>query len=119
MLACKGRCEQEVRRLADLRDFSFAQPAKQREVLTQAARIRLVTGLFTLLLGLVFCIVAILQQRMRIMLALGGLMSCMGFLMVLFNRSRSQPDQFRLCANCGYNVTGNTTGRCPECNHFV
>ena len=24
-------------------------------------------------------------------------------------------DNFRLCPQCGYNMTGNTTGQCPEC----
>lgn len=33
------------------------------------------------------------------------------------NISKPGTDQFPLCQRCGYNLTGNTTGKCPECGH--
>ncbi|MCH8940539.1 MAG: hypothetical protein IIC27_05410 [Chloroflexi bacterium] len=28
-------------------------------------------------------------------------------------------DQFRLCKRCGYNITGNPSGKCPECGYVL
>src|SRR5207302_3023399 len=103
MLACKGRCEQEVRRLADLRDFSFATPTKQQTLLTQAQRTRIVSGSFTLLIGAAICTFGILQPGMREIIVLGGLFGAMGIINLLLARSKARTDQFRLCPNCGYN----------------
>ncbi len=36
---------------------------------------------------------------------------------IMFRRDRPPP--VHLCSNCGYNLTGNVTGRCPECGEIV
>ncbi len=34
-------------------------------------------------------------------------------------RKRSQPVPLGSCENCGYNLTGNTSGTCPECGNTI
>ncbi len=91
-LACKDRCEHEVRRLLDLRDFGFTQPHQQETKVRQmsAGRARAV------LINVILAILAAFTGRAKI-----------------------RTDQFRLCPKCGYNVTGNTSGKCPECGYLV
>ena len=34
-------------------------------------------------------------------------------------RSRNRASHFLLCSQCGYNLTGNTSGTCPECSQPI
>jgi predicted RNA-binding Zn-ribbon protein involved in translation (DUF1610 family) len=36
---------------------------------------------------------------------------------IMFRRDRALPERF--CSECGYDLTGNVTGRCPECGEIV
>ena len=54
-----------------------------------------------------------------VLAAIGGLLVLLGILILSTGRSKVRTDQFRLCPKCGYNVTGNTSGKCPECGHLV
>jgi len=42
-----------------------------------------------------------------------------GLLTLLTGRPKVRTDQFRLCPSCGYNMTGNTMGKCPECGYLA
>ena len=42
-----------------------------------------------------------------------------GLVFIVMGLLPSKPEQFRLCAQCGYNLTSNTSGKCPECGTGV
>jgi hypothetical protein len=118
-LACKGRCEHEVRRLLDLRDFNFSQPHHHEATVKQAIGGRIVAVVINLALSGVFFGTWYFYGR-GIFLAVGFMNLAIAiFIAVFARRSRVRTDQFRLCAKCGYNVTGNTSGTCPECGYKV
>jgi len=120
-LACKGPCEQELRRLLDLRDFSFSQPHRSDQILRSSAGVQVRSAIFLLATGAIMCGYAYYDRRYNFLLWIGAIEIVFG-LTNLWNavrRRRVRGDQFRLCPKCGYNVTGNTSGRCPECNYLV
>lgn len=118
-LACKNRCEHEARRLLDLRDFSFAQPGQQEAILKRSKRAFQNSGLYSLIVGLAFVIWGYFNPATTFFLMLGVFMSVYGLWSLVTNRVSPQSDQFRLCQKCGYNITGNTSGKCPECGFQV
>ncbi len=104
--------------MTDLRDFSFAQPslAESRMKWAQGAHVR--GALFSLLMGAGFIAFGIYDPRFKLTLGLGILFAGFGLYNFFRSKFRAEPRQFRLCAHCGYNITGNTTGKCPECGKF-
>ncbi len=117
---CRGRCEQEGRRIVDLRDFSFAQPSIQEAALRRADRTYVRSGMFYLAFGAVMTTTGIIWgRRLMFVTVMGALIAAFGAVNLLMARRKLQQQQFRLCAKCGYNVTGNTSGRCPECGFQV
>ena len=49
-------------------------------------------------------------------LMMGGLYSGLNFFVMATSRRRVRKG---VCLSCGYNLTGNTTGTCPECGHVI
>ena len=117
-LACKDRCEPEVRRLLDLRDFSFSQPHYfQRRI--QGHRIGRAIGIgWGTIAGIILLIVGYVQGESAA-LGAGAAVVLITAVILFATRKQVRIDQFRLCPKCGYNMTGNTTGKCPECGCFV
>jgi hypothetical protein len=119
-LACKDHCEQEVRRQLDMRDFSRAQPSVQKALLAKQHIGFLKVGLSGIVLGGVMITYGLIARGYESWLIVGGLIAASGATTLLHGaRKRIRTDQFRLCARCGYNVTGNTSGKCPECGFTV
>jgi hypothetical protein len=117
-LACRDRCEGEVRRLLDLRDFSYLQPHHYRARIV-AHRIGRAVGIgWGLTAGSVVFGVG-LYYRLPLAIAVGGGAALVSLVALCFPGRQARVDQFRLCPKCGYNITGNTTGKCPECGCFV
>lgn len=117
-LACKGRCEPEVRRLLDLRDFSFSQPHYFAERV-RAGRIGRAVGIgWGLVAGSILFGIGVYYGAVPLMVV-GGLAALVALVSLGFRGRQVRTDQFRLCPACGYNITGNTTGKCPECGRFV
>lgn len=113
-LACRGRCEAEVRRLLDLRDFSYSQPNYFVDRERQRRRGRWAAAGINVVIALFVGVVAYMTSSPQLMWV--PAFCVVVALLVLFARgSRVRGDRFRLCPRCGYNVTGNTTGLCPEC----
>lgn len=116
-LACKARCESEAGRLIDLRDFSFAQPNLQRSMLKRTANNVSFAAIYMLCFGPIFAAVGYFSGSPFpiIYYVGGGLLSLLGLAQLL--RARRLPDQnaFRLCAHCGYNISGAPNRHCPEC----
>jgi hypothetical protein len=118
VVCCKGRCEVEARRMTDLRDFSFAQPSMTESRMKWAAAAQTRGAAFIMLLGAAFMAFGALNPQFRIVIGLGALFSAYGLWILVRGRRRDESNQFRLCPHCGYNITGNTTGKCPECGKF-
>ena len=117
-LACKGRCEHEVRRLLDLRDYSFTQPHQYEASVKGMSRGRLRSGIINLALGGIFLLVWYIYGPV-LFGVVGGASLLLGVLILATARPKVRTDQFRLCPKCGYNITGNTSGTCPECGYLV
>jgi len=118
-LACRDRCEPEVRRLLDLRDFSLAQPSMQKQILGRSHKSYLRSGLFFVLMGAAWFCWGYFHLADPFILVLGIIFAVYGAWHLIASRARTNQEQFRLCHTCGYNISGNTTGRCPECGHVV
>lgn len=113
-LACRGRCEPEVRRLLDLRDFSFSQPNYFLRGMRRYQSRRLRSGIINVVLGITFAVLWYVYGYFAF-----GIVSVPVLLVGIWTlataREAVPTDNFRLCPQCGYNMTGNTTGQCPEC----
>lgn len=118
-IACKERCENEVRRMLDIRDFSFTQPSVQKLVLERSTRGYLTSGLFSVVFGITALAYSAMNPRLWWIAVPGAMVLLHGVMTMITGRKRPQAEQFRLCTNCGYNVTGNKSGKCPECGHFI
>jgi hypothetical protein len=46
-------------------------------------------------------------------------MLALPFLFLHFARGRALPADYPACPACHYNLTGNSSGTCPECGHAV
>ena len=117
-LACKDRCEHEVRRLLDLRDYSFTQPHQQETKVRQMSAGRARAVLINVVLAIIFFVTWYIYGQI-IFAIVAGMNCLLAILAAVTGRSRIRTDQFRLCPKCGYNVTGNTSGRCPECGYLI
>lgn len=117
-LACKDQCEPEVRRLLDVRDFWFTEPHIEIDKLRMRNTRKTVAGSALSIVGLLFMILGYAKASGVIFYCgLGSI--AFGGIIAFVLRSRRRTDQFRLCPGCGYNMTGNTTGKCPECGYFA
>lgn len=117
-LACNDRCEPEVRRLLDLRDFNFSQTHITIEAHRGTKRGLIIAGLMFVGFGLLIISVGY-QKGNQIAAWFGAGMIALGIAIAWGSRWTPRTDQFRLCHGCGYNLTGNTTGKCPECGFLA
>lgn len=118
-LACRDRCEIEVRRLYDLRDFSFAQPSVQKKVLDRTGQQTRMAGIFNIVLGAIFILFDVIGGAVGFLTVLGACFFVFGCFSLARSFRLPATSQFRLCNHCGYNITGNTSGKCPECGHLI
>jgi len=89
-LACKDRCEPEVRRLLDLRDFSFSQPSTQSAILGRTKRAYTRSGVFFVFLGGVFALWGYFYAQAQFLAILGIVFACYGLWQIVAAR-RSVP----------------------------
>ncbi len=117
-LACRERCEPEVRRLLDLRDYWMTEPhtaiSRSRHIRRQSIYASLICLGFAAPL-----LVTWIMFSEPILGGIGALMLIIGLATLVPRKHRIADAQFRLCPNCGFNLTGNTTGTCPECGHIA
>lgn len=100
----------------DLRDFNFAQPNIQKRLLDRGQFALRVSGVYGLSFGALLLVLAWLKIGYRdIFVPLGTVALILGLVQLVRTRRGPQTYQFRLCSQCGYNLTGNKSGRCPEC----
>lgn len=104
--------------MTDLRDFSFVQPSLAESRMKWAAAAAARGAMFILVMGAIFIGFGTVRKFNEV-IWLGGLFVAYGLYGLVRGKLRSEPKQFRLCPHCGYNITGNTTGKCPECGKFV
>jgi len=105
--------------MRDLRDFSFAQSSLAESRMKWAAVAQVRGAAFTLLLGTGSIVFGSLDPRFKMILWIGGLFAAYGLYGLIRAKLPSETKRFRLCPHRGYNITGNTTGRCPECGKFI
>jgi hypothetical protein len=114
-LACRARCEVDVRRLLDLREFNLKQPVIQATVIQRTRRIQTLAGIFLIFSGIGVIVLGLVAPSYAPLIILGAILAPYGVL-TLRAALRTVPNEhFRLCGGCGYNLTGNRTGVCPEC----
>ena len=118
-LACRGPCQHEARRLLDLRDFSFAQPSLQDTILRRNTLAYQRSGLYSIIFGVSFIAFGYIQGDVGLLYVMGIAATGFGVWSLVTARLRQSTNQFRLCPHCGYNITGNTTGKCPECGKIA
>lgn len=114
-LACRERCEVEARRLLDLREFSLKQPIIQATVIHRTRRIQTLAAIFMIVSGIGVIVLGLVAPSFGPLAVLGAILLPYG-LLTLRTALRTIPNQhFRVCGHCGYNLTGNQSGVCPEC----
>lgn len=116
-LACKGICEHEARRLLDLRDFSFAQPGQQESILKHTRQTNIRLGMMLIFVAAGILALTWTSPKLSSLNILGMILGGFGLLLIVKARIPTTSAQFRLCNQCGYNITGNTSGTCPECGY--
>ena len=71
-----------------------------------------------------FMITPILVEGSTMWFALGGLMIvhlslCLALRRLMFRLYRQGLSENEICSNCAYDLTGNTSGLCPECGKMI
>jgi hypothetical protein len=113
-IACHDRCEREVRRIINLRAWSFRQQQFQVLYWRRWRAIFAALGVYLSLVGLVVGLVAYSERAFSFAILCASA-TALGAVMLFMYSQRSPFEQLRACGACGYNLTGNTSGRCPEC----
>ena len=75
---------------------------------------RKVGAIANALLTIVAIALAVVSGKWPLLIV--GLYTGLNFFVILSNRRRVDEG---VCHSCGYNLTGNTTGICPECGHVI
>lgn len=57
--------------------------------------------------------------REPILGGIGALMLIIGSASLIPRKGGKAGEQFRLCPYCGFNLTGNTSGKCSECGRIA
>ncbi len=118
VIACAATCQPAARRLADYREFCYYQVAAQQKLQRRWAWADVRSGLLSVALGLGIAAYGLYDVRARLALYCGAVMVLFGVLSLWFSRQSWRRESFRMCRHCGYNMTGNATGRCPECGQL-
>lgn len=118
--ACRDKCEVESRRLLDLRDYSLNMPHLNENARATIRKNTTRSGIVSLFMGVLSFGFGVYVLRIRsdafswYLIGFGAILIVSGALTWATRGFRS-PSHFRICTRCGYNLTGNTTGSCPEC----
>jgi hypothetical protein len=113
-LACRGRCEGRVKRLVEVRNWSTRQPLFQVRYLAHGRMTMSVLGALLFIIGLPAGALAYDDgNRALAFLCLSA--SGIGLLFAILYARSSPAERLRACLRCGYDLKGNTSGRCPEC----
>jgi hypothetical protein len=113
-LSCRGACERAARRILDLREFAATQPSIQRMMIRRQQFALIAAGCVTILGA---CAIAAFLWGQGPWAIAVPLAACLfgAFQIALALQRRASLTQFRLCSHCGYNLTGRSERRCPEC----
>jgi len=127
-LACKDRCEDDVRQLDTMIERNIRSSAELTTVSSSAARAfrqartaSVGGALFQFAFGSAFLWWGyqsyVDDGEIGIALAIGVLMTIYGLFLLARNLHPSAMEAFPPghCQKCGYNLRGNVTGKCPEC----
>jgi hypothetical protein len=83
-LACKDRCEDRVRSLIALIDHNVRAAPAARTIMRLNRRTWVLVGLFVLITGILITILSALDERIRLVLPLGLLVSLFGAVLLVF-----------------------------------
>jgi len=107
-------------------DFLAARTYNNKvdEQQARLANVTLALGIICLVLAfLAPCLVVAIGVALmgHFGIALAGVLLLMGLILVrtAWDIRNPGPDEFIKCEGCGYNLTGNVTGRCPECGRMM
>ncbi len=113
-IACRGRCEGRVKRLVAVRTWSTRQPQLQARHIAHWRMYMMTLGVLVLLVGFAAGALAFYDgDRALSLLCFSG--AGIGLLAAILYGSSSPAERLRACLRCGYDLKGNTSGRCPEC----
>jgi predicted amidophosphoribosyltransferase len=118
VLACRGRCEVDAERLLRVRKWSIQQPATQHAFLRLRRTFFLALGAILLIVGIVSGVLSQREGDTRAMALFTGVAS-IGVALLWYGRMLRTRLSAPTCSKCGYNLTGNRSGRCPECGEPV
>lgn len=127
-LACKDRCEDDVRQLDMMIERNIRSSAELTTVSSSAVKVfrrartvSVSSALFQLAMGVALLWWGyrsyVVDGEIGLILALGVLMTIYGLFLLARNLHPSAMEAFPPghCQKCGYNLRGNVTGKCPEC----
>lgn len=116
LMACRAKCEILARRISDLREFQSSQPLLQERLISHARKTRMASGVFMTAVGVLLVILGLKFGQWAFAGPGAGIMLVYGVVtLVMEYRRSSRTSNFRLCRRCGYNLTGASSDRCPEC----
>jgi hypothetical protein len=107
-----------VRRLLDLRDFWFSQPSHFVRKQRSDRKSNIIGATLGIGIGLALMVAWYISGQVTFGI-IGAFPVIICLCSIVWGGKRTRLDQFRLCPTCGFNLTGNTTGKCPECGGLV
>jgi hypothetical protein len=120
-LACRDRCEDRVRRIADYLNRSIELSPAAFASLRSVKRQRVIAAMILLALGVVALALGYVEfaqyDEVGPFFFWGVVMSLLGVISLLFavrfpGKDNCAPGH---CRKCDYDLTGNRSGTCPEC----
>ncbi len=120
-LACRNQCEGDVRALNYLIESNMRQTPTGSTIVAMAKRSGVISALFFLLLGISMFAFGINDfvdhgtVDMRVFM--GGIAIVYGLVGLWRVKQMPAPNRYPPghCRKCGYDLTGNESGTCPEC----
>lgn len=118
-VACARRCEDRVHKLLSTRAWFMATRSNERLAVAWLRGRNVAWGVIVVGFGAIYGQLGYgAEQYMDAVL---GAFAVFAGILLLYQASRRRrtPSTMPLCIACGYNLTGNTSGRCPECGYEV